>query len=100
MSLNQEIGQQLARVEGDLGAIKATLAKLEKILSGNGSPSMGLVVRFDRVEQAEKRRSRLAWITVTAAVGALVAAAVAAVVARPGPAPSAAANAAGQASSH
>ena len=33
-----------------------TVDKIEKLLTGNGDPSKGLVVRVDRLEQTDSRR--------------------------------------------
>ena len=62
--------EKLARLAEAGRDDSAKLDKILKHLEGNGRE--GLIVRVDRLEQTEKRRSRLVW-TVAAAVIALVA---------------------------
>ena len=47
------------------------VSKIEELLTGNGDPGKGLVVRVDRLEQSEARRSLLIGGTITASVGAI-----------------------------
>lgn len=54
----------------DIKAIKRDVAKVLKLLDGNGEPERGLVVRVDRIEQREKARSKVLW---TVGAGALTA---------------------------
>ena len=67
----------MAETETQLGRIERKLDTLCKILTGNSNPSVGLVVRFDRVEQAQKR---VRWVF-RSIVGALVIAGIAGIVA-------------------
>lgn len=60
-----------------LDKIEQKLDTLCKILTGNANPGEGLIVRFDRVEQSQKR---VRWF-LRSIVGALVVAGIAAVVA-------------------
>jgi len=64
-----ECAGELARLAEARRDDSAKLDKILKHLEGNGRD--GLIVRVDRLEQTEKRRSRLVWI-VAAAVIALV----------------------------
>lgn len=52
--------------------IYRTVKRIEEILTGNGHPANGLVVRVDRLEQAEQRRG---WWSKTA-LGAAITAAI------------------------
>lgn len=45
-----------------LSAIYEKVCKLEYLLTGNGDPSKGMIVRFDRLEQAHKFWRKLAWV--------------------------------------
>jgi hypothetical protein len=53
--------------------VHAKLDKLDEALRGNGKP--GVQLRLDRLETAERRRSRLIWLVLgaalTVAVGSL-----------------------------
>ena len=62
--------EEIIEVRGLVRETHATTKRLEKLLTGNGEPSKGMVVRVDRLEQAEGRRS---FITKTL-IGAWVAA--------------------------
>ncbi|MEE8607813.1 MAG: hypothetical protein V3S55_09420 [Nitrospiraceae bacterium] len=66
----------MANGETQLDKIERKLDTLCKILTGNSNPSLGLVVRFDRVEQTQKR---VRWI-LRSITGAIVAAAVAGII--------------------
>jgi len=50
------------------------LAVATEILTGNGTPEKGMVVRVDRVEQDHKIQSRWFWIIVPAAITGLISA--------------------------
>jgi hypothetical protein len=52
--------------KGEFASIHAKLDKLDEAIRGNGKP--GIQLRLDRLERAQVRRSRLAWL----AIGALV----------------------------
>ncbi len=49
------------------------VATVKEILTGNGDPSKGLVVRFDRVEtwvgNAKAAKSKLVWAVITSSIG-------------------------------
>jgi len=42
-----------------LDRIEQRVQKIDKLLTGNGDPSKGIIVRLDRLEQTEIKRSRL-----------------------------------------
>lgn len=48
---------------------------IKHVLTGNGTPERGVIVRLDRIEQTEKSRSRWAGAAIVAAIGAVVTAA-------------------------
>jgi len=50
----------------EFAAIHAKLDRLDEAIRGNGRP--GIQLRLDRLEAAEKSRSRLIWIITGAAV--------------------------------
>ncbi len=66
----------MAEQPTQLDKIERKLDTLCKILTGNSNPSVGLVVRFDRVEQTQKR---VRWM-LRSITGAIVAAAVAGII--------------------
>lgn len=45
---------------------------IKELLTGNGEPSKGLIVRVDRLEQAEQKRGVWVGAAVVAGVGAAV----------------------------
>lgn len=45
---------------------------IKHVLTGNGTPERGVIVRLDRIEQTEKARSRWTGAAVVAATGAAV----------------------------
>lgn len=42
--------------------IYTKLCKVEVILTGNGNPENGLIIKVDRLRQAQKSRDRLFWL--------------------------------------
>jgi len=52
--------------KGEFAAIHAKLDRLDEAIRGNGRP--GIQLRLDRLEAAEKSRSRLIWLITGAAV--------------------------------
>jgi hypothetical protein len=56
-----------------LDRISDQLEHIDLILTGNGDPSKGLVVRVDRLEQKEAVRSKQLWAVWTAIIGGGVA---------------------------
>jgi len=59
--------------KGEFAAIHAKLDRLDEAIRGNGRP--GIQVRLDRLEAAERSRSRLIWI-ITGAIWIITGAAV------------------------
>ena len=59
-------GQYELVCRNEFAAIHAKLDRLDEAIRGNGRP--GIQIRLDRLEAAEKSRSRLIWIIVGAAV--------------------------------
>jgi hypothetical protein len=59
--------------KAEFAEVHAKLDKLDEALRGNGKP--GVQLRLDRLETAERRRSRLIWLVLgaalTVAVGSL-----------------------------
>ena len=62
--------------ETQLDRIEHKVDVLCRIITGNSNPSVGLVVRFDRVEQAQKR---VRWL-LRSMTGAVIAAAVGGII--------------------
>jgi hypothetical protein len=52
--------------KAEFGEIKSKLDRLDEAIRGNGKP--GILLRLDRLENNELRRSRLLWLIVGAAV--------------------------------
>lgn len=45
--------------------------RIETLLTGNGDPSKGMIVRLDRLEQAHETQSKLIWSVVGGLVGTI-----------------------------
>ncbi len=71
----------MAENESQLDRIERKLDTLCKIITGNDNPGEGLVVRFDRVEQAQKRVRWYIRTIVAALVAAILFGIVAGIVA-------------------
>ena len=67
-----DLGGEMIRVKSGLEGVQATTAKCERLLSGNGKPEDGIVVRLDRAEQTIERQKKAGWILITAVVGQLI----------------------------
>lgn len=54
-----------------LDELNKKIERLSDYIDGNGSPERGIIVRLDRLEQSEQKRSWLLKTTIAAALGAL-----------------------------
>ena len=62
-----ECGGQYENVcKGEFASVHTKLDRLDEAIRGNGRP--GIQLRLDRLEAAERSRSRLIWIILGAAV--------------------------------
>ena len=52
--------------KGEFGQLHAKLDRLDEAIRGNGKP--GIQLRLDRLESAERSRSRLLWLIAGSAV--------------------------------
>lgn len=69
MDSTESVEVKLARIEVHLAQLSDQLARMNTLLVGvNGSP--GIVVRLDRLEQSEGRRTKLVWLALGAAASA------------------------------
>lgn len=55
-----------------LDRIEEELKKLNHMVTGNGTPERGIIVRLDRIEQNEKTRNKYVGAAIVAAIGAAV----------------------------
>jgi chromosome segregation ATPase len=60
-------------MEERFNQIEKKIEQLNELLNGNGHPEKGIVVRLDRLEQTEERRSFMHRATIVSAIGAIVA---------------------------
>lgn len=68
--MNDDVNVKLGQIEIQLSQLLMQLSQVTTLLQGtNGQP--GIVVRLDRLEQSEGRRSKLLWLAVGAALAAL-----------------------------
>ena len=70
--LQEKVDGQFGILEDKITTIQKDIYEIKTLVAGNGDPSKGLVVRFDRMEQAHERRN---WV-VTTALGASISAIV------------------------
>lgn len=64
----------MARLDERLEQVQHSQQTLNHMLTGNGSPEKGVIMRVDRLEQSEKRREAWSKTAITTAAGAAVAA--------------------------
>lgn len=62
-------------VRSELRTISGDVRFTKQILTGNGEPSKGLVIRFDRVERTTAFQNKVLWVVFVAIVGVVVTAA-------------------------
>lgn len=75
MTNNDGVDVKLARIEVHLAQLTEQIARMTTLLLGvDGKP--GLIVRVDRLEQGEARRSKFIWLALGASLAALAKAAV------------------------
>lgn len=55
-------------------AVMERLTRIEHLLTGNGNPEKGIIVRVDRLEQNESRRAKYVGAAVGSAIAAVAAA--------------------------
>lgn len=67
---NQNTDLQLLRQE--FKNLSEEVRKTNHLITGNGTPERGIIVRLDRVEQQNKTIARISWSAATAVVGLLV----------------------------
>lgn len=67
---NDGVDVKLARIEVHLAQLTEQIGRMTTLLLGvDGKP--GMVVRVDRLEQGEARRSKFVWLALGAALTAL-----------------------------
>lgn len=59
-------------IQEQVDRIEKKIDKLDNLLTGNGEPHKGIVVRLDRVEQREESRNKWTWIVLGASITALI----------------------------
>ncbi len=69
---DEELIQQLTRIEINQRAMHTKVDTICEVVTGNGTPRKGLIVRVDRLEQARLFRMWLSNIVVVAGVGAVI----------------------------
>lgn len=68
MLQQDKILQTLGRVDEKVDKLCDTVTKLERILTGNGNPEKGMVLRVVNLESGAKTRTRLLWAIFVAAI--------------------------------
>lgn len=68
--MDDGVDVKLARIEVHLAQLTEQIGRMTTLLLGvDGKP--GIVVRVDRLEQAEARRAKFVWLAVSAALASL-----------------------------
>ena len=76
-ALSEELSDKYAQLKNTIEEryehIDTKLRTINELLNGNGDPGKGLIVRVDRLEQNEGRRSWMMRATMVACLGAIFA---------------------------
>jgi hypothetical protein len=72
--LNQlvKLNAKYAELHNDYENVVSKLDQITEILTGNGAPDKGLIIRFDRIEQESKRRNVWLKTAISAAVASVI----------------------------
>ena len=57
-------------IERDLASLHKKIDKLDEAVRGNGHP--GINTRLDRLEHSERRRTKIIWILIAAAIASQI----------------------------
>lgn len=71
---DNDISVWMARLDERLERVQDSQQALNHLLTGNGTPEKGVIMRVDRLEQSEKRREAWSKTAITTAAGAAIAA--------------------------
>lgn len=71
--LDNKIQTNYTQLNKSLEETASKIDKINELLNGNGNPEKGLVIRTDRLEQNEQRRTWLLRTTIVSCIGAIVA---------------------------
>jgi hypothetical protein len=75
--LTKDIESQQSQFDKSLEAVQLNLGnkidKMNELMNGNGTPEKGIIIRLDRLEQSESRRTWLLRTTLISCIGAIVA---------------------------
>ena len=84
-NINEKMGKNYndlkESIEKNQKEMQEQVDKLEKMLTGNGEPSKGLIVRVDRLAEKDEKNQWLSKATISAFISAIVSAAIGAVFA-------------------
>lgn len=72
---SQHVLEQLVELNSKYESMREDYHQLNKIITGNGNPESGMIVRLDRLEQESKRRANWTKAAIGASVTAFVSAA-------------------------
>jgi len=71
------ISAMLDRIDAQLSQVEKKQDRLFLLMTGNGEPERGHVLRLDRIEQRERLREKWTWTAITAGFSGLVAGVIA-----------------------
>lgn len=71
-NLEKEIETLRKTIEDKDKIITVKIEQINNLLNGNGTPERGIIVRLDRLEQSEQRRTWLLRTTIVASVAAII----------------------------
>jgi len=72
MTNNTSQSTELQLLRQEVQALAEEVRKTNHLITGNGTPERGMVVRLDRVEQQHKTVSLITWTAASAVIGLIV----------------------------
>ena len=72
MTNNTSQNTDLQLLRQEVKNLAEEVRQTNHLITGNGTPEHGIIVRLDRVEQQNKTIARISWSAATAVVGLLV----------------------------
>ena len=67
----RELSAQVADLRTDIVELSAQTKMLNQLLTGNGTPEQGVIVRLDRIEQNQQRTSWFGRTLVASIIGGI-----------------------------
>jgi len=72
MSSTNTQNTEIQLLKQEIHSLADEVRRTNHLITGNGTPERGIVVRLDRLEQKNKTISRISWTAATALVGLVI----------------------------